>query len=171
MSDHDGTLSVYLEHRAALVDYATPIVGCPARAEDVVQEAYLRYAPAMRGGVQNPVAYLYRVVRNLALDLQRSLKPEHRRGDSTLLTDELPAMGASPEQQAVQQDDLRAVAEALATLPPRTRLAFELYRLEGLTLQQIAKRLEVSVSYVHELVRIAMTRCAEYISDDDEHDE
>jgi len=168
MADDDGTLRLYMAHRSALVDYATPIVGCPARAEDVVQEAYIRYAPAMRGGVQkNPVGYLYRVVRNLAFDLQRSLKPEHRRAHSELLTDELPAREASPEHQVVQQDDLRAVAAALASLPPRTRIAFELYRLEGLTLQEIAGRLGVSVTYVHQLVRMAMTRCAECISDDE----
>ena len=36
---HDkGKLELYLNHRAALVDYATPILGCRARAEDVAAD-------------------------------------------------------------------------------------------------------------------------------------
>ncbi|MBO6753108.1 MAG: hypothetical protein JJ903_08525, partial [Spongiibacter sp.] len=41
----DQKLKTYMTHRAALVDYATPIIGCRARAEDIVQDAFLRYLP------------------------------------------------------------------------------------------------------------------------------
>jgi len=42
----DATLTLYMEHRAELLNYASGIIGDRARAEDVVQEAYLRFADA-----------------------------------------------------------------------------------------------------------------------------
>jgi RNA polymerase sigma-70 factor (ECF subfamily) len=73
----DARLKLYLTHRAALIDYATPIVGCRARAEDVVQEAYIRFVPARVADarIEQPVAYLYRIVRNVALDWTRRFAP------------------------------------------------------------------------------------------------
>jgi hypothetical protein len=46
LTDASDKLDIFLRHRADLIDYAAPIVGCRARAEDVVQEAWLRFAAA-----------------------------------------------------------------------------------------------------------------------------
>ena len=42
--EHSRKRNVYLRHRAELIDYATPIVGDRALAEDVVQDAWLRFS-------------------------------------------------------------------------------------------------------------------------------
>lgn len=70
----DQRLQLYLAHRVALVDYAVSLVGCRARAEDVVQEAWLRFSrQGDNAAIHSPASYLYRIVRNLALDqLRRS---------------------------------------------------------------------------------------------------
>lgn len=159
---HDkGKLEVYLSHRSALVDYATPILGCRARAEDVVQESYVRFAGQDGDGaaLRQPVAYLYRVVRNLALDCLRHLSLEKAAPDDAL--DHLASPMATPEREAMDRDQLRVVAEALAELPPRTRAAFEMHRLGGHTQQQIAGRLGISVGLVNRLIDDALTHCAE----------
>ena len=73
MTSDSVRLDLFLAHRSALIDYAQPIVGCRARAEDVVQEAYLRFAAATDrerpadDRILQPVGYLYRIVRNLAV--------------------------------------------------------------------------------------------------------
>ncbi|MPZ30789.1 MAG: hypothetical protein GEV13_07290 [Rhodospirillales bacterium] len=67
-------VELYVAHRRALLTYANRIVRDPGRAEDVVQEAFLRLRTAAAANLlDEPVAYLYRIVRNLALDLQRHL--------------------------------------------------------------------------------------------------
>jgi RNA polymerase sigma-70 factor (ECF subfamily) len=163
---HDvAKLDLYLSHRAALVDYATPIVGDRMRAEDVVQEAFIRFSAAGPGQapdalIVQPVGYLYRIVRNLALDWARHLAIEGGRGDTSAL-EALPDMRPSPERAALYRDELRCVALALNELPPRTRTAFELHRLGGLTLQQVADRLDISLGLTHRLIRDALTHCAE----------
>ena len=158
------TLDLYLAHRGALIDYAQPIVGCRSRAEDVVQEAYLRFTQADQGRaapeqIRHPAGYLYRIVRNLALDWVRHRALE---GDAPApdQLDRLPAAMPTPEQTALDRDQLRRLMAALGELPARTRLAFEMHRLEGRTFPEIARHLDVSVGFAHRLVKQALTHCA-----------
>ena len=165
MDSSASKLDLYLTHRSALVDYAAPIVGCRARAEDVVQEAWLRFNGRQDDGqaINNPVGYLYRIVRNLALDLTRSIATEKRQPDGDDLLAEMPSGAASPEQDAVSRDELQQVADALAQLPERTRIAFEMHRLGGFTLQQIAAALGISIGLTHQLVHDALSHCAAWL--------
>jgi len=79
---------------------------------------------------------------------------------------ELPSSSASPEQTITQQDELAAISRALEALPERTRLAFEMHRLGGFTLQQVATHLNVSVSLVHQLVHDALRHCMAQLEGD-----
>ncbi len=158
---HDkAKLEVFVTHRAALVDYATPIVGCPARAEDVVQDAYIRFAqhgePKDEDALRQPLAYLYRIVRNVALDCVRRMSAEARRDKTQEVLVPSLSVVPSPEKVAAGRDGLRVVEAALAELPERTRRAFELHRVDGLTFQQIAERLDVSPATAHRLTRDAL---------------
>jgi RNA polymerase sigma-70 factor (ECF subfamily) len=162
---HDAAkLHLFLSHRAQLIDYAAPMVGCRARAEDIVQEAFIRFS-AGEARLAQPVGYLYRIVRNLAVDWARHVAVEGGPPDTGAL-EALPAPAASPEHAALFRDELRIVAEALGELPERTRMAFEMHRLGGLTLQVIARRLGISVGLAHQLVRDALTHCAERLGQD-----
>jgi RNA polymerase sigma-70 factor (ECF subfamily) len=155
-------LDLFLAHRTALIDYAHPIVGCRSRAEDVVQEAYLRFATAGERGdapILQPVGYLYRIVRNLAVDWVRHLAQEDRPPPAVM--EQVASAAPSPEQAAVDRDQLRTAIAALEELPPRTRLAFELHRLQGATFPDIARQLGISVGLAHRLVKDALTHCAE----------
>ncbi|MNF15792.1 extracytoplasmic-function sigma-70 factor [compost metagenome] len=51
-------------------------------------------------------------------------------------------------------------------MPLRTRVAFEMHRLGGHTLQEVASHLNVSVSLVHQLVRDALSHCMARLEDD-----
>lgn len=164
--DTASKLSVYVSHRADLVDYATPILGCRSLAEDVVQDAYIRFSKAIDGegeprpAISHPVGYLYRIVRNLALNRVRRRATQRETDDFGGL-DAIAANVPSPEETSLYRGELRAVAAALSVLPYRTRRAFELYRLGGYTLQQVADALDISVGQAHRLIQDAMIHCAE----------
>jgi RNA polymerase sigma-70 factor (ECF subfamily) len=151
VQDRDAKLKLFLRHRATLVDYAVPIVGDRSRAEDVVQEAYLRFAPPAATGttvsaIEQPKAYLFRIVRNLAYDLRRSLSADRRRDTAHSAFVEAQPLAPSPEDEALGRDELRRIAAILAELPSDTRRAFEMHRLGGYTLAEIAAHLGVSVA-------------------------
>jgi RNA polymerase sigma-70 factor (ECF subfamily) len=160
---HAEPTLVYLAHRDALVQYAKAIIGDATRAEDVVQEAYIRFSTASgkvaeRGQpIVHPLGYLYGIVRNLALDWVRRASRDAT--PSSLDSNEIAAVASdtpTAETVLLHRDELRVLAEALAELPERTRLAFNMSRLEGHSLQEVAERLGVSVSRAHQMVRTAM---------------
>lgn len=177
MSNKQDGLVLYLEHRSALIGYATELVGCRARAEDIVQEAFLRFdARASKGSedavtaktgsaVTYPVSYLYRIVHNLAIDWRRRPEASAETTGAEVLSS-LPASTATPEQTLLGQDRLRTLAEALAELPERTRIAFDMHRLQGRSLQEIADHLGVSVVRAHQLVKDAIRHGAKRLDED-----
>jgi RNA polymerase sigma-70 factor (ECF subfamily) len=155
---NDTTLAVFMAHRAELIRYAAGIVGCRARAEDVVQEAYIRFDDmAGRRELGEPVGYLYRVVRNLALDWARRLKLERRHAGEEIAA--LAEAQPTPEDEALHRDRVRLVLAALDELPERTRRAIELYRVEGLKLREVADILGISIASAHALIQQGLIHC------------
>jgi RNA polymerase sigma-70 factor (ECF subfamily) len=152
--------ALFVAQRSQLKAAAIKILGNTQRAEDVVQDAYVKLIETpVVAEVRQPVAYLFQVVRNLAID-------RHRR--STLETHvfaseedglNVPHQSGTPETQAMHRQQLRMVSDALATLPERTRRAFELYRLGGLTQREVADELGISTTLVNFMIRDALTCC------------
>lgn len=150
----------FISSRSQLHDAAARILGCRQRAEDVLQDAYVKLADGIEElHIKNPLAYLYQLVRNLAID-------RHRRGvfESQVFSPEedgihVGAPSSSPEAHAIHTQHLMMVARALGTLPERTRNAFELHRLAGKTQREIAAQLGISTTLVNFMISDAMTCC------------
>ncbi|MBA5868513.1 MAG: sigma-70 family RNA polymerase sigma factor [Nitrospira sp. CR2.1] len=160
MNDEQQKLDLYLSHRGELINYAAGIVGCRTMAEDVVQEAYLRFhRPADRPDVATPVGYLFRIVRNLAVDWSRRLTLERRHIDVCETPPAVAESRPSPEEEVASRQELQLVMDALAELPERTRLALELHRFGGFTMEQIGTRLNLSATSAHNLIHQALAHC------------
>lgn len=159
----DNKLNAYIEHRAELVNYVASITGCRARAEDVVQDAFLRFVPE-DGAASQPgtpgIAYLYRIVRNLAFDFTRRSAMENRHQNEQSVEWLRPREESGPEQLMLHRDKLEQLAAVLDELPERERLAIEMHRLGGYTLSEIAQRLGVSTATAYRLVRNAVVHIA-----------
>lgn len=152
-------LTLFLAYRSALVNYATPIVGDRAQAEDVVQEAFIRFMQAQGSAMHQPAAYLHRIVRNLALDSvrRRATEQRHQLEPPWWMTPDSPR---TPEQELHHRQDLQRLARVLDTLPEQARMALTMHRFQGHTLQEIAQRLDISLSKAHRLVRDALVLLA-----------
>ena len=163
VTDNAARLQLYLAHRPALINYAKVVVGERARAEDVVQDAFLRFCGATDDPVEQPLAYLYRIVRNLALDAVRRQATEKRQQQMPPQWMR-PGQELSPEQRVVHGDDASRIAATLASLPEQMRIAVEMHRLGGFTLQQTADHLNISLSTAHRLVRDAIAQLASSVA-------
>ena len=169
MAPPDSILALYIEHREQLLSYANRIVRDRASAEDVVQEAWLRFSTrsGQDGPIAQPLAYLYTIVRNLALNwTNRAARhgPVPVPGPTMA---SVPADEPSVERVLYYRDELRLLQEAIAELPERTQTAFYLYRIDGWTLQQVADRLGVSVVRAHQLVKEAGLHAARRLFGDE----
>lgn len=159
-----GFAALYADHRGELVGYAGRMLGDVARAEEVVQEAFIRFAASADSTViEEPLAYLYRTVRNLCLDSKRGIARDRRR--DLLLAEALSDLeglrdaGPTPEASAVSRQELRRLQEAMTELPERMRRALELHRFAELTVKQVAQELDVSVGTAHGLISQALEHC------------
>lgn len=162
----DENLEIYLAHRRELIDYATVIVGDRASGEEVVQEAYLRLKSAAAQQIlREPIGYLRRIVRNLALDWRRRLSIERRHFDAEAAVEEVAEERPTLEDGVAGRDDLRIVLQALDELPARTRTALEMHRFEGAKLKDIAARLGISVGLAHSLVFQGLEHCRKRLAE------
>jgi RNA polymerase sigma-70 factor (ECF subfamily) len=161
-----------LELTLALLNYAATIVGSRASAEDIVQEACLRFAIARaeqgeQAPIVQPLAYLRKIVRNLAIDAAHRVSRERRLIVNSEHLDDTVAATPDPESAALTREALHTVKVALEELPYRMRRAFELHRLDHRTLSEITTELGISVTLAHQLVHRATTHCTESVSDAD----
>lgn len=164
MIRNTGFDTLYASHRLALVGYAGRILGDIGRAEEVVQEAFIRFAASAETTIiDEPVSYLYRTVRNLCLDTKRGAARDRRRdrllADALHDIDGIRSMEPTPETLAVSRQDLRRLQVAMGELPERMRRALELHRLSELSVKQIATELGVSVGTAHGLIVQALEHC------------
>ena len=101
------------------------------------------------GPIADPVAYLYRVANNLAIDRRRSLQRRQQRdhGWADMRTTDS-GWSPSAERVLLARDQLRMVDAALAGLGERTDRIFRRFRIEGATQERIAADMGISLSAV-----------------------
>jgi RNA polymerase sigma-70 factor (ECF subfamily) len=159
-------LELFIVHRLRLVDCAERILGCRARAEDVVQDGWLRLREAtLPRDLRQPASYLFRLVRNLAVDRARRFALEARYGTTEEPPHWVPSAKPSPEEILIAQDMERRLARSLAELPPRTRLVFEMSRMDEAPVEEVARKLDVSASFAYRLLRQATRHCSKRLRD------
>jgi len=149
------------QHGPALVLLARQWVARRADAEDVVQEAFVRFWRC-RHRVAQPVAYLYASVKCCALDWQRGRNRQIRRDQ----------VAARPEGErwfagALEQDERRAAIEtALAHLPDNQREVLVLKIWGGLSFPQIAVALKIPANSAASRYRYALARLREQLAEE-----
>lgn len=147
------------EHARRLRALAYRMLGSRAEAEDIVQEAWLRWAEVDERGIDNPGAYLSRLTTNLCLDKLGSAAVRREQYVGTwlpepLLEDEvLFGWAPNPEKQAeFAQDVSVAFMLALERLSPLERAAFLLHDVFDLEYTEIAGHLDRSADTCRQLV-------------------
>jgi RNA polymerase sigma-70 factor (ECF subfamily) len=125
-------------------------------AADITQDTFLRVLaspPAEVCSNHNPRAYLYQVSHNLSVNHQRreSLIQTTDLDDAAKVADPAP----SAETIVYSRQCLAQTRRALAELPARTRMAFEMHRLGERTIQEVAAELNLSTGRTWELIREA----------------
>jgi RNA polymerase sigma-70 factor (ECF subfamily) len=137
------TLATFFEEEeSALLGYAIGLVGRRSVAEELVQEAFLRLHQLWEQ-VENPHAWMYRSLRNLALN--------HLRDHSRETVVEAPESSDTSESPLDELDRMEAVGTMrmlVAELSPEDQTLLRLKYHEDLKYQDISQRTGLSVSNV-----------------------
>ena len=142
---HDISL-LYRERAARLISHFASALPDRASAEEIVHEAFARFAAlsvARRLLIVRPDAYLYRTCLNLVRDRARS---DERALRARLHCD--PSGSRNPISELEHRDTLRRLERAMLRLKPKTREIFLAKRLDGMSYAEIAARSGLSVKGV-----------------------
>jgi RNA polymerase sigma factor (sigma-70 family) len=153
---------LFRAERRRLVRLISRIVGNPAVAEELAQDAFLRLW--RRPEPENARGFLFQTARNLAIDHVRA----HRVGMSYVTgvaVEQVRSEPPSPEITVGARQELEMFLSALRSLPDRAQRAFLLNRLDGLTYREISRALGVSVSTVEKDIARALELCRKWVVD------
>lgn len=128
------------------------------RAEDLVQEAYVRMQAYCKQGneVRAPEAFLLRTALNLAIDVQRRERRNLYEAE-TIEDLRLEDLAPSPDELFAAEQRLLRMRNTLDRVSRRTRQVFFLHRLEGFSHAEIAERLGISTSAIEKHIASAVT--------------
>ena len=130
-----------MAEESPLLRYAYGLVGQRESAQDLVQEAFLKLHAHWQD-VANPRAWLFRAVRNLALNHLR----DHRR--ETPIDPDWESAAPDPEQALGRYETLGTLQLLIAELAPEDRALIALKYHDNLKYDQISQRTGLSVGNV-----------------------
>lgn len=140
--------SLYREHRQGLFTYALSIVGCPQAAEDAIHNAFARLHRGSKFEAESEqakmVPYVFRCVRNCAIDLQRKRKQEKRLGESLFENVQQLDSSPSPSDSLLTQERADILRAAIDELSEPEREVVVLKVFAGLTFEQAGEMANTS---------------------------
>ncbi len=143
------------QYERQLVAYAAHLVGDSDRARDIVQEAFVRLCGQERDKVQTHLAeWLFRVCRNLAIDIRR--KEKHMNLLSDEQSDTLRSAENEPGDSVERDDSFAAVVKAMTLLPKNQQEVVRLKFQHGLSYKEISAVTHLSVTNVGFLIHTGL---------------
>jgi RNA polymerase sigma factor (sigma-70 family) len=162
--------SFYTQNRTELITHANRIVKDRAKAEEITQEALVKFMLAAPELVSDShaLSYLHRTIENLCIDLFRA---ENRRPNLVALDDasaevESTWQVSGDHSQAISAaEDAAIIRQALSLLSPAERAALVMWEVEGRSTAEIAKELGIKESAVRHTVSRARASLRRVLSE------
>jgi len=151
---------IFESHRSRLFGVAYRMLGTRADAEDVLQDAYLRWHETTKNDIQSPIGFLITVTTRLCLDRLRHLKKERENymgpSPEELIVEDC---GPSPEEQVEMAAEVSAAFLAvLECLGSEERAAFLLREVFDYDYPEVAQVVGKSETACRQLIHRSRTR-------------
>jgi len=160
----------YTEHRSELLAHANRVLKDSAKAEEITQDALIKFmlaAPELESN-DHALSYLHRTIENLCIDLFRL---EGRRPNLVVIDDAQAEVESAwqvdgDHSQAISAaEDAAIIRQALALLSPAERAALVMWEMEGRSTEEIAAELGIKESAVRHTVSRARTSLRRVLSE------
>jgi len=152
---HDAALRSFLRWKMG---------GSEDEVKDALQDTYerlLRYRESEWDEL--PRALVMRIAAHVVIDRARHLAScaSHQHLSVNGLDPE--SADPTPERRALAQEDIALVREAIRSMPRRCQEVFVLSRIKGMSYQQIADELSISIKAVEKHISRALTLCRQRV--------
>ena len=146
-----GEDGVFADNRGLLVAIAYEVTGSVADAEDVVQEAWLRWSEVDHASVREPRAYLARTVSRLALNRLRTVSRRREEYVGPWLPEPLVDRDEVVAAVETADDVSTALLVVLESLGPVERVVFVLREVFGFEYAEIASAIDKEPAAVRQI--------------------
>jgi RNA polymerase sigma-70 factor (TIGR02957 family) len=150
----------FLAHRSLLFTVAYEMLGSAADADDVVQETWLRWAEVEQAAVQDPRAYLVRIVTRQALNRLRTLSRRREDYVGEWLPEPLLTSPDVAEDVELAESVSIAMLTVLETLGPTERAVLVLHEVFDVPFGEIAEAVGKSAAAVRQIAHRARAHVA-----------
>ena len=154
-ADHQDAAASFDPLRPRLARVAYRMLGSVADAEDVVQDAFIRWMGTSRNEVREPEAFLRRIVTRLCLDQLKSARRQREVYTGTWLPEPV------VEEVEEEEDITLPLMLALERLSPMERAAFLLHDVFGIGFEEIAVTIDRSPAACRQLAARARAHVRE----------
>ena len=164
MSNRENLSSLFMGIQKSLAKVASTIAP-PKEIEDIVQETYIRICEiSNEEPINNPRSFMYRIVKNLALD---HVKRAESRLSTSLddnwnddIQDLIEHVGDDPTFNTVAaKEEFELFCMAVRQLPIQCRRVFVMKKVYGYSQKEIAGALKISESTVEKHISFGIKRC------------
>jgi RNA polymerase sigma-70 factor (ECF subfamily) len=159
-----ATAEVFQSHRPRLFAIACRMLGSRSEAEDLLQDAYLRWHESKPADVQSVVAFLVTITTRLCLDRLRKRKQELAQDVSEAWLSEALVADATPSpemQRECSEEVSLALAAVLDRLGLQERAAFLLHEVFDYDYPELARMLGKAEPACRQIVHRARKRVRE----------
>ena len=155
MTSASGAVDPFVVHRSLLFTVAYELLGSAADAEDVLQESWLRWASVDQSQVNDPRAYLVRIVTRQALNHLRTLARRRETYVGEWLPEPLLTSPDIADDVELAENVSIAMLTVLETLGPAERAVFVLREVFDMPYDEIAEVVDKSPVAVRQIAHRA----------------
>ncbi len=162
----DALAKLYDRYGPLAYSVSVRILGDPGKAEDVVQDAFLKLwhsaarFDSHRGSLRT---WVITAVRNRSIDYLRGRSAHERQEREIPVETEADGAGSDPWREVAAAIERDVIRDALDSLPPEQRQAVELAYFGGYSHREIAEMIRVPLSTIKGRMRLALEKLHSYL--------
>lgn len=153
----ESILATFKRYKSSLKYYISGYLVNSQDVDDVCQETFLRtYKSSLENEVKKPKSFMFRVAKNLIVsDFRRASTQLNEYVEDIDLVDTVMDLD-NLEHNALAQEKLGIMCEAIAGLPNKCRQAVVMRKVYGLSTKEIAKRMNITTTTVSNYITKGM---------------
>lgn len=146
-----------LRYRPALMAFFLRRTASYADAEDMTQDLFSKLVGTSLSNIENPDGYIFQMAANLLTDRARRSNTRSKAYANYTTLENLETENLDPSRFLIGKEQLSEITGYLAELPERTRTLFVLFRIEGISQNELAAAYDISTRAVQKHIAKALS--------------